>query len=172
MQNLHTQGSRSETQLTYYWMCAHTHPNTHTHAPTHTPCGALASCGLIRAPYVKTSGLACACVCVFQSAAPVTEGGRVTQTENTGGCQRKWKGDRGVTQVCAVVNSSLKLRIFVLEIEEESFLVSSKVLSPLALSPSPLTGSRLSIYYLLHFLISSNNPVSGSSSLQLQSQVK
>lgn len=147
MHNLHTQGSWSETQL--ITECVHTHSwkHTHTHAPTHTPCGALASCGLIRAPYVKTSGLACACVCVCQSAAPVTEGGRVTQTENTGGCQRKWKGDRGVTQVCAVVNFSLKLWMFVLEIEEESFPTSSKAHSPLALSLPP--SHRQQTVYLL-----------------------
>lgn len=42
------------------------------------------------------------CVCVFQSAAPVTEGGRVTQTENTGGVSEKVKGrQRCDTSVCS-----------------------------------------------------------------------
>lgn len=35
-----------------------------THTLSHAPCGAQASCGLIRAPYVKTSGLSM-CVCAL-----------------------------------------------------------------------------------------------------------
>lgn len=62
-----------------------------THTLSHAPCGAQASCGLIRAPYVKTSGLSM-CVCALAWCTCDWRGGRVTQTENTGGPDK----ERGV----------------------------------------------------------------------------
>lgn len=145
MQNLHTQGSWSETQLTYNWMCAHTHANTHTHLHT-LPVELWLPVAWLEPPmWRQVDSRVHVCVC-FRVLHLWLKGVELLRQKTLGGCQRKWKGDRGVTQVCAVVNFSLKLWMFVLEIEEESFLTSSKALSPLALS---LPSHRQQTVYLL-----------------------